>query len=67
MSCTHHREGSDAHIERREQVMCDIEAQGFYELDVKELNFGARTAWRNSSKCIGRKYWKKLQVRQDQF
>lgn len=28
-----------------------------------ELTFGARVAWRNSARCIGRLYWKSLRVR----
>lgn len=33
-----------------------------YELTAEELTFGARVAWRNSNKCIGRLFWQSLHV-----
>ena len=36
---------------------------GTYAHTTAELTFGARVAWRNSSRCIGRLYWRTLQVR----
>src|SRR5271170_6827083 len=44
-------------------VRREIEAMGTYWHTPAELAFGARVAWRNSSRCIGRLYWKSLQVR----
>lgn len=35
---------------------------GTYELSTEELEFGARLAWRNSNKCIGRLFWQSLNV-----
>ena len=32
-------------------------------LTKEELGFGARVAWRNNARCIGRLYWRSLQVR----
>jgi nitric-oxide synthase, bacterial len=40
-----------------------IEATGTYWHTPAELTFGARVAWRNSSRCIGRLYWHSLRVR----
>jgi len=40
----------------------EIKLTGTYSLDEKELVFGARLAWRNAARCIGRIQWKKLQV-----
>ena len=51
-----------AHHERLEKVMKDIEKNGIYEQTTSELTFGAKTAWRNASRCIGRIQWSKLQV-----
>jgi nitric-oxide synthase len=48
---------------RLERVRREIEASGTYRHTVEELTFGARVAWRNSSRCIGRLYWHSLQVR----
>ncbi len=39
-----------------------IETKGNYELTTDELIFGAKTAWRNASRCIGRINWSKMQV-----
>ena len=33
-----------------------------YELTFEELEHGARMAWRNSNRCIGRLFWKSLKV-----
>ena len=38
-----------------------------YELTENELVFGAKTAWRNASRCIGRIQWSKLKVGQLQL
>lgn len=34
-----------------------------FDPDTEELSFAARVAWRNSSRCIGRLYWRGLAVR----
>ena len=39
---------------RIRQVRREIEATGTYRHTSTELEFGARVAWRNSAKCIGR-------------
>jgi nitric-oxide synthase len=48
---------------RLRQVRREIETSGTYWHTPDELAFGARVAWRNSSKCIGRLYWQSLRVR----
>lgn len=48
---------------RLRQVRREIEASGTYQHTPAELAFGARVAWRNSSRCIGRLYWRNLRVR----
>ena len=45
------------HVRRR------IETSGTYWHTAAELEFGARVGWRNSSRCIGRLYWRSLRVR----
>lgn len=37
--------------------------RGTYEHTFAELEYGARVAWRNSSRCIGRLYWQSLKLR----
>jgi nitric-oxide synthase, bacterial len=48
---------------RIRQVRSQIESTGTYRHTPAELAFGARVAWRNSSRCIGRLYWRSLRVR----
>ncbi|MDH6133627.1 nitric-oxide synthase [Kitasatospora sp. MAA4] len=48
---------------RERQVRDEIERTGTYEHTAQELAFGARVAWRNSARCIGRLYWRSLVVR----
>jgi nitric-oxide synthase len=48
---------------RLASVRREIEETGTYWHTPEELAFGARAAWRNNSRCIGRLYWRSLQVR----
>jgi nitric-oxide synthase, bacterial len=48
---------------RLRHVRREIETVGTYWHTPDELAFGARVAWRNSSRCIGRLYWHSLRVR----
>lgn len=41
----------------------EIEASGTYTHTAEELAYGAKLAWRNSNRCIGRHFWRTLQVR----
>ena len=43
-------------------VKNEIEKKGTYELLDFELNYGTKVAWRNSNKCIGRLFWKAMDV-----
>ncbi|THA25990.1 nitric oxide synthase oxygenase [Streptomyces sp. RKND-216] len=45
------------------QIRAEVESTGTYAHTFEELAFGARVAWRNSARCIGRLYWNSLQVR----
>lgn len=56
------RSNSPAHITRWQQIQEQIESNGSYHLTETELIYGAKLAWRNSSRCIGRIQWAKLQV-----
>jgi nitric-oxide synthase, bacterial len=49
--------------DRLAQVFTEIDATGTYQHTEDELAFGARVAWRNSARCIGRLYWQSLRVR----
>ena len=48
---------------RLREIRREISLTGTYRHTLEELEFGARVAWRNSSRCIGRLYWKSLKVR----
>jgi len=48
---------------RWEKVCNQINIQGYYELELDEIIFGARTAWRNTARCSGRSQWNSLQIR----
>lgn len=48
---------------RLRAVREEIRRTGTYRHTADELSYGARVAWRNSSRCIGRLYWRSLRVR----
>ncbi|MCW6508435.1 nitric oxide synthase oxygenase [Lichenifustis flavocetrariae] len=53
----------DAFDLRWHEVSKSIAATGSYTQTYEELAFGARLAWRNSARCIGRFFWRSLKVR----
>ncbi len=61
----HHESGiGEARLhERLDRVRAEIQETGTYRHTAGELEFGARVAWRNSARCIGRLYWQGLKVR----
>lgn len=48
--------------ERIAAVQQEINATGTYHHTPEELEYGAKVAWRNSNRCIGRLFWDKLHV-----
>ncbi len=48
---------------RWREVEGEIQSTGSYHQTIEEMSFGAKVAWRNSTKCIGRLYWSGLKVR----
>ncbi|KAM8966694.1 nitric oxide synthase 3 isoform 2-T2 [Pelodytes ibericus] len=53
---------SKAHLERLKEVDQEVASSGTYQLKENELVFGAKQAWRNAARCVGRIQWSKLQV-----
>jgi nitric-oxide synthase len=49
-------------LRRRREALRHLARHGWYEHTPAELAFGARVAWRNHSRCIGRLAWKSLEV-----
>ncbi|WP_430310007.1 nitric oxide synthase oxygenase [Rummeliibacillus pycnus] len=58
---------NDLPEEQMNQRLGEVEQQitehGHYTHTTDELAYGARVAWRNSNKCIGRLFWQSLQVK----
>jgi nitric-oxide synthase len=48
--------------QRGGQVSAEIERTGTYVHTRDELSFGAKVAWRNTARCVGKFYWKGLSV-----
>ena len=51
-----------AETERLKEVEAELSNGGFYELTRDELEWGARTAWRNADRCPARVVWRNLTV-----
>lgn len=49
--------------DRLETITKSLRRHGTYMQTPEELAFGARRAWRNSNRCIGRYFWQSLTVR----
>ncbi|KAM3110385.1 nitric oxide synthase oxygenase [Phormidesmis sp. 146-33] len=49
--------------ERLAEIYADYRRSRTYWQTEAELNYGAKVAWRNSSRCIGRIFWQALNVR----
>lgn len=47
---------------RIKEIDQEIEETNFYEHKYEELVHGAKMAWRNSNRCIGRLFWENLHV-----
>lgn len=47
---------------RRREALADFSASGRYELTADELLIGAKVAWRNHARCVGRKHWRTLKL-----
>jgi nitric-oxide synthase len=48
--------------QRLAQVKAELKRDNYYHHTAEELAFGARVAWRNHARCIGRLYWQSLEV-----
>ena len=53
---------SDKWTQRLNSIKQSIEETGTYTHTSEELSFGAKLAWRNSNRCIGRHFWRQLDV-----
>ncbi|MEL6580585.1 MAG: nitric oxide synthase oxygenase [Cyanobacteria bacterium J06621_12] len=53
----------EVYLPRWQEVEQQITETGSYQHTLDELSYGARLAWRNSSRCVGRYFWSSLQIR----
>lgn len=49
-------------LDRKNEIHHQIQKTGHYDHTYEELEYGAKLAWRNSNKCIGRLFWDSLKV-----
>jgi nitric-oxide synthase len=64
LSLFHHECGiPEAYPERLTRMQAEMERTGSYWHTYEELAYGAKIAWRNNTRCIGRLHWKSLAVR----
>ncbi|GGK31825.1 nitric oxide synthase oxygenase [Caldalkalibacillus thermarum] len=61
-ACYHELNKPDIIEERLKEIKSEINRYGYYEHTYEELAYGARVAWRNSNRCIGRLFWRSLHV-----
>lgn len=52
----------DERHRRIQHITKEIQEEGFYLHTQCELEYGAKVAWRNSNRCIGRLFWQSLHV-----
>ncbi|WP_413375268.1 nitric oxide synthase oxygenase [Alkalihalobacillus sp. 1P02AB] len=63
-TCYYELAKSEQELKRRlNEVHEEIEQTGTYHHTYEELSHGAKMAWRNSNKCIGRLFWDSMHVR----
>ncbi|MFD1334339.1 nitric oxide synthase oxygenase [Oceanobacillus iheyensis] len=48
--------------QRIAQVNSEIDQKGYYTQTYDEIVYGAKLAWRNSNRCIGRLFWERIEV-----
>ena len=60
--CTETGRDSQFMQKRLAEVRTAINKENYYHHSAEELAFGARVAWRNHARCIGRLFWQSLEV-----
>jgi nitric-oxide synthase len=55
-------DSDDKQEDRIADIVSSLREKGHYSHSIEELTFGARVAWRNNSRCIGRLFWESLEV-----
>ncbi|WP_078546466.1 nitric oxide synthase oxygenase [Litchfieldia alkalitelluris] len=60
--CYHELNLIDLIETRLDEIYKEIKVSGSYHHTFEELEYGAKMAWRNSNRCIGRLFWNSLTV-----
>lgn len=47
---------------RRQEILTDFRTSGRYEQTADEILVGAKLAWRNHARCVGRRHWRTLKL-----
>lgn len=55
-------EMSADYFARAEEITGELARTGTYRQSGQELEFGCKVAWRNHTRCIGKLYWRTLEV-----
>jgi len=48
--------------DRLAEIRAEVRERGHYDHTYEELEHGAKMAWRNSNRCVGRLFWDSLEV-----
>lgn len=48
--------------QRLNNVIESVKKTGTYDLTLAEIEFGAKTSWRNTPRCLGRIHWQTLKI-----
>lgn len=59
----HQETGRQGLNQRLKEAASELAASGTFTLTTAELAYGAKVAWRNSTRCVGRGYWPVLELR----
>ena len=59
----HSRQSTERWSDRVREVRSEVERTGTYRHTVDELTIGAKLAWYNHTRCIGKLHWRTLQLR----
>ncbi len=57
----------EGRVKRETEILHEIEETGTYTHTFEELEYGAKVAWRNSNRCIGRLFWNTMKVRDARY
>lgn len=60
--CMEQQKSEEYARSRWNEIEQELNSSNTYSLTLEELTYGAKVAWRNSNKCIGRLFWQTMHV-----